>query len=331
MLASAGKFITHIAALQLVQRGAVALDAPVWPYLPELEAVPVLHRDGTARTAENPITLRTLLLHTSGLSDTDHPILRQFPEAVKAEAEKVAGSHPIVENFTMPLVFEPGAGFSYGCSIHWTQLLISRVITDQTFTQYIQKSIFDPLGMEHSTYTPRDVSKIWDNRLQMIERFEGKVIVADELSQGLFCSMLDMSKILSDLIAPASKLLAPEYVNLLFDGQLGESALKQLRENDENYKFSMGSEKLHGPSVNWSMAGLVAESALAGSQLPPGTVTWEGMPNVMWAINREWGLATFFATQIYPPGDESANDLALEFMRSAWTVFGRRDHSSYRR
>jgi hypothetical protein len=50
-------------------------------------------------------------------------------------------------------------------------------------------------------------------------------------------------------------------------------------------------------------------------------VTWEGMPNVLWAINREKELCMFFATQVIPVGDEAANGLARAFMRNAWNMF----------
>jgi CubicO group peptidase (beta-lactamase class C family) len=42
VLASAGKFITYIAALQLVERGAIGLDDPVYNQIPELEALPLI-------------------------------------------------------------------------------------------------------------------------------------------------------------------------------------------------------------------------------------------------------------------------------------------------
>lgn len=48
--------------------------------------------------------------------------------------------------------------------------------------------------------------------------------------------------------------------------------------------------------------------------MPAGTVTWEGMPNVLWAANREKGLAMFFATQVIPVGDEKANGFATAFI-----------------
>lgn len=320
MLASAGKFITHIAALQLVQRGLVDLDGPVWPHLPELEALPVLQGNGTTTPAKAAITLRSLLLHTSGLSDPEFPLLEKYPDAVKIVQDSVTGAHPIVQNFSMPLAFEPGSGFAYGASIHWTQLLVTRLAGERSFVQHIQENIFSPLSMAQTTYGPRARKDVWENRLQTVERLDGKLVEADDVSQGLYCSMLDMGKILSDLIAPASKLLEPKYVDLLFEGQLSDPCLVNLRENNENYAFCMGKAHDVAP-VNWSMAGLTAEAELPLSRLPKGTVIWEGMPNVMWAMNRQKGLASFFATQLLPIGDKQANDVAVEFMKSAWAAF----------
>jgi hypothetical protein len=136
--------------------------------------------------------------------------------------------------------------------------------------------------------------------------------------------MSDMGAILSDMISPSSELLKQEHIDLLFTRQLGPAELKDLRGNDENYAFCASKFDSTGfpPSVDWSAAGLVAEDELPLSRMPKGTVTWEGMPNVLWAMNREKGLGMFFATQLLPVGDKMANDLALTFMRDAWNKFG---------
>ncbi|KAJ6780071.1 hypothetical protein PWT90_01000 [Aphanocladium album] len=325
MLGSAGKFITHIAALQLVQRGFVDLDSPVRPHLPELEALSVLQGSGDTTTARTAITLRSLLLHTSGLSDPDSPLLKKFPNVVQNAQDAAAGSHPIVQQFSMPLAFEPGHGFAYGASIHWTQLLVTRLAGNQSFVQHIQENIFNPLGMKESTYGPRGRKDIWSNRLQTVERCEGKLVEADDASQGLYCSMLDMGKVLSDLISAEPKLLEPTYIDLLFQGQLSGSCLADLRKDEENYRFCAGKQPSGELPVNWTMAGLKAEAELPLSHLPPGTIVWEGMPNVMWAMNRDRGMATFFATQLLPIGDAKANGTALEFLKCAWSTFAQRD------
>jgi hypothetical protein len=140
--------------------------------------------------------------------------------------------------------------------------------------------------------------------------------------------MSDMAVILSDLISPSPKLLLKqEHIDLLFTGQFAPSsaALRDLRGNHENYAFCAGKpgSERSPPVVNWSAGGLVAEGELPLSEMPKGTVTWEGMLNVLWAMNREKRLAVFFATQLIPVGDEKANELAVMFMRDAWNAFGR--------
>jgi CubicO group peptidase (beta-lactamase class C family) len=328
VLGSAGKFITHIAALQLVEQGAIGLDEPVYQHLPELESSPLI-TEGTGgeaftlRPPCNKITLRHLLLHTSGLSSSDVPLVSEYLASNITKPEFEDSAHFIVKNFSVPLIFEPGGGFSYGYSIHWTQLLVTRLTGN--FLKYIQEHIFNPLGMTSSTYMPRDSTEIWNKRLRMVERQDGELIPADDASQGLICSMSDMEAILGDLIMPSPKLLKQQqHIDLLFNGQLAplSMALKDLRRNPENYAFCAGAPGDAGaPLVNWSAAGLTIENDIPLSHFPKGTVTWEGMPNVLWAMNRDKGLAMFFATQLIPVGDEKANDLALTFMKNAWKTF----------
>ncbi|KAK3348962.1 beta-lactamase family protein [Lasiosphaeria hispida] len=336
-LASAGKFITHIAVLQLVERGTLNLDDPVEKHLPELASLPLISRDAVGEPCRlhsptlNKITLRHLLLHTSGLSSPDVSLIREYlADDSLPKPEFADDAHPLVKNFSIPLVFEPGEGFAYGCSIHWTQLLVGRLAGKGLgFLEYIQENILDPLGMTSSTYMPRDNTDIWERRLRMVER-EGKDLVpADDATQGLTCSISDVGKILIDLISPSPTLLKiPGLIDLLFKGQLnpGSTSIMDLRSDQENYNFCAGPVMPGGggpPSVNWTAAGLMVESgSLEFSGIPAGTVTWQGMPNVVWAMNRERGLAMLFATQLIPVDDEEANGLAAAFMKSSWRTFG---------
>lgn len=335
-LASAGKFLTHVAALQLVENGEISLDEPVYKYLPELELIPLVSRGEPGgdqplfvRRPANEITLRHLLLHTSGLSDPEVPLVGEYLASNTVEKPKIAeDADPIVKHFSIPLIFEPGEGFAYGHSIHWTQLLVKRLSDAGNFVKRIQEHIFAPLSMTSSTYAPQANADIWNRRLRMVERDGDRLIKADDASQGLTCSMLDFGAILSDLVSPLPKLLGQQgHIDLLFAGQFAPSsaAMNDLRANHENYAFCAGTPTAEtgAPLLNWSAAGLVVENEeLPLSHMPRGTVTWEGMPNVLWAMNREKGLAMFFATQLLPVGDKKANELALEFMSDAWSKFG---------
>ncbi|KAI7780291.1 hypothetical protein LA080_016138 [Diaporthe eres] len=306
VLASAGKFITHVAALQLVENGKIGLDEPVYKHLPELELLPVVTRGGA------PV-----------------PLVAEYLASDTLEKPKVAeDAEPIVKHFSIPLIFEPGDGFAYGHSIHWTQLLVKRLSDGGNFVKHIQDHIFAPLSMASSTYAPQANANIWDRRLGMVERDGDRLIPADDASQGLTCSMLDFGAVLSDLVSLVPKLLQQEqHIDLLFAGQFTPSSasMTDLRGSNENYKFCAGTPTAGSaaPLLNWIAAGLVVEDEeLPLSRMPRGTVTWEGMPNVLWAMNREKGVGMFFATQLLPVGDRNANELALEFMSSAWSNFG---------
>jgi CubicO group peptidase (beta-lactamase class C family) len=328
VLGSAGKFVTHIAALQLVERSTISLDEPIYKYLPELKCLPLIRRGTseepfTISTPAKPITLRHLLLHTSGISSHSDAIIRDYFASGGAIPEHQEDAHVIVKKFSVPLSFEPGEGFAYGYSIYWTQLLITRLGGD--FVKYMQDNIFTPLQMVSSDYRPHEKPGLWNRRLRMVERMGDKLVPTDTGSQGLACSMLDMGAILGDLISPSPRLLKQEHIDFLFTGQFAPSSeeMRDLLEFDGNYAFCAGKPGSTGPpSVNWSAAGLVIERELALSGIPKGSVVWEGMPNVLWVMNRERGLAMVFATQLIPVGDKVANDLALMFTRDAWNKFG---------
>src|SRR6185437_7287786 len=71
-LASMTKAVAGAAAMQLVERGKLSLDAPAADVLPEIAKKQVLvsiEADGTVKTRPpaRPITLRHLLTHTSGM------------------------------------------------------------------------------------------------------------------------------------------------------------------------------------------------------------------------------------------------------------------------
>src|SRR5579859_1866529 len=69
-IASMTKMVTTTAALQLVERGSLRLDAPVQEYRPEFADLPVLAGfDGDTprlRAPASPATIQQLITHTAG-------------------------------------------------------------------------------------------------------------------------------------------------------------------------------------------------------------------------------------------------------------------------
>ncbi len=152
MIASMTKPVTSVAAMQLVEQGKLKLDEPASTYIPELGKLDVLHGFDTAtgkpilKPATKPVTLRTLLTHTSGFAyDT------WFADMLRWEKE--AGvSLPLgtVAPLT-PLMFEPGTRWQYGTSADWSGRLVETV-SGLTLEQYFQKNILGPLGMKDTSF-----------------------------------------------------------------------------------------------------------------------------------------------------------------------------------
>jgi CubicO group peptidase (beta-lactamase class C family) len=117
--------------LQLVDRGLLDLDRPVFEYLPK----PLPQYEKYADLADDEryrkITARMLLAHTSGL-----PNWRWFEDDRK-----------------LHIHFDPGTKFAYsGEGMDLLQLLVETV-TKQPLDAWMQTAVFKPLGMSHSSMT----------------------------------------------------------------------------------------------------------------------------------------------------------------------------------
>src|ERR1700677_3336239 len=151
-IASMTKPVTSVAAMQLVEQGKLKLDEPASTYIKELGSLQVLHgfEPGSGKPilkpATKPVTLRTLLTHTSGFAyDT------WFADMLRWEKES-GNSSPLgtVAPLT-PLMFEPGSRWQYGTSADWSGRLVETV-SGLTLEQYFQKNILGPLEMHDTSF-----------------------------------------------------------------------------------------------------------------------------------------------------------------------------------
>ncbi len=123
--------------MQLVQAHVVALDRPVYEYLPK----PLPEYDAYKDLAGDPrykqITMRMLLDHTSGF-----PNLRRYTEDKK-----------------LRIYFSPGSRFAYsGEGILLAQMVVETV-TKKSVNELMNEYIFQPLGMSRT-------SMVWEKRFE---------------------------------------------------------------------------------------------------------------------------------------------------------------------
>ena len=123
--------------MQLVGKGTLDLDKPVYQYLPK----PLPEYPNYADLADDPrykrLTARMLLSHTSGF-----PNWRAFEDDRK-----------------LKIHFEPGSRYAYsGEGIILLQLLVE-TITNQPLEELMREHVFQPLGMTRT-------SMVWQDRFE---------------------------------------------------------------------------------------------------------------------------------------------------------------------
>ena len=139
-LASVTKQFTAAAILLLVEDGTVGLDDPVRRWLPSLPP------------ATDPVTIRHLLTHTSGIVDYEDLI----PES-ETEQVRDAGVLRLLESEN-ELYFEPGSRYRYSNSAYALLALVVENVSDTSFATFLRDRMFRPLGMNGTVVYEKGVS-----------------------------------------------------------------------------------------------------------------------------------------------------------------------------
>lgn len=149
-IASMSKPFTTTALMMLVDEGKVKVDDPVEKYLPEFKTLWVaVEKDKDhllLKSPSRPITVHDILTHTSGLHPTsamETPTLDLFP--------LVAGARSYAMT---PLDFEPGTKYQYANAGINTAGRIVEVVSGMPYAEFLQRRIFDPLGLKDTTFWP---------------------------------------------------------------------------------------------------------------------------------------------------------------------------------
>lgn len=144
--ASLSKWPTAYAVMLLVQEGRIDLDAPISKYLTRWR-LPATEFDG------EPVTVRRLLSHTAGLVDGlgfgDYSADENLP-GLEASLDRPRDSDG--EEVRIVVGREPGAEWDYSGGGYLILELLIEEVSGTTFTKYMQKQVFEPLGMSRSNY-----------------------------------------------------------------------------------------------------------------------------------------------------------------------------------
>lgn len=136
VVGSVSKSFTALAVMVAVDRGEISLDAPVTDYFPDFRLA--------GAVGGEPILIRHLLNHTSGISTTGCNLDAVIQsESLKDRVDELQSVTP---------ESKPGEQFTY-CNVGFA--ILARVLEESSgrpFADVLQSSVLTPLGMTH-TYT----------------------------------------------------------------------------------------------------------------------------------------------------------------------------------
>ncbi len=142
-IASMTKPVTGVAVLMLQDEGKLSVADPVAKYLPEFTAL----KTPSGKSAN--LTITQILTHTSGLGEATGPAVQQ--------AHTLADLVPIW--LAAPMQYEPGEKWKYTQSGINAASRIVEVVSGMAFDVFVQKRIFEPLGMKDTTFYPTDAQR----------------------------------------------------------------------------------------------------------------------------------------------------------------------------
>lgn len=134
-IGSITKQFTAVALLQLRDEGKLSLDDDITKWLPDFD------------TRGNKLTLRRLLDHTSGIKGlTEMP---EFGNLVNSRFPRDS-AYALIKRY--PFEFKTGEAQIYNNSAFWLLGLVVEKASGMTYEDYVEKKLFEPLGMMRSMY-----------------------------------------------------------------------------------------------------------------------------------------------------------------------------------
>lgn len=202
IIGSVSKPITAAAAVRLAEAGLLDLDADVRTYAPRFPE------------KSHVITTRQLLSHQAGIRHYKFALNPPFfsESAMNEQFDTVDESLSIFADDD--LLFEPNTSFQYST---YGYTLVSAAIegaSGQSFLDYLQTDIFDPIGMNRTSadYADRQIDQRVSDYVQTIYA-EGKVLPAPSTNSSYKWAGGGLVSTPTDLVRFGNALLAAEIVS----------------------------------------------------------------------------------------------------------------------
>lgn len=248
---SVSKLFTDVAVMQLVEQGKLDLDTPVAHYLPDFKP--------TTKPEYEPITLRMLMAHRSGLV-REPPVGNYFDPTDPTLKKTVASLNGV------PLVYPPGERIKYSNAAVGVIGYTLQKTQHEQFEKYVQRTVLDPLGMKSSSFLPTPAVKqhLAD---AVMWTYHGREFPAPTFELGMapagcmYSTVLDLAKFQSCLFAGGkiggTQLLKPGTIDQMFTPQFAKPGEKEgfglgfYVDEFEGHKRVSHSGAVYGFATDW--------------------------------------------------------------------------------
>jgi CubicO group peptidase (beta-lactamase class C family) len=313
------KPITAAAIMMLVEEGKVRVSDPVSKYIPEFVDFKVLveNEDQSTRLepAERPMTIKHLLMHTSGLTYNFiiGPVGKLYAENGLDGTRELDLS---LEEFAIraasfPLVAHPGTEWNYSISMDILGR-VAEVVTGQRYGEFLAERIFNPLGMKDSGFhVPAEKAERFAANYRRNEETGNRELEDDpESSPYLKVPGLDSGG--GGMVGTAADYL--RFAQMLVNGgELDGTRVLSKASVDEMTTNHMGPEFGLAPlasiipvgakGVGFGYCGSVVMEGEEGTAFgSSGVYSWAGAASTDFWIDRSQKLVGMVLTQVMPSG-----------------------------
>jgi methyl acetate hydrolase len=328
-IASMTKAITTAGAMQLVEQGKLALDAPVGKLLPDLASPEVLEGFDAAgepklRPANKPITLRHLMTHTAGFCyDMWNGDMVKYLEKTGTPSVTTCKNDAL----KTPIMSDPGTRWEYGTNIDFVGKAIEAV-SGKRLDAYLRDHLFTPLGMSDTGF------KLGDSERKRLVAMHARgpdgslAPIPFELEQdpefhmgggGLYGTAGDYIKftrmILNKGSGNGNQLLKPETVAMMGQNHIGELTMTKMT---SAVAFATNDVDLYPDMVKkWGLSFLIT-TAQTPEGRSPGSLAWAGLANTYYWIDPSRDVTGVILMQVLPFADQKCLEAFAGFERGVY-------------
>jgi len=329
-IASITKPIVGVAAMLLIEDGAMALEDPAGRWLPELAEPRVLRRldselDDTV-PADRPITVEDVLSFRFGFGSIMDPGPYPVQRAENELGLKTLSSpwppadltpdEWIARLGSLPLLDQPGTRWRYNTGASVAGVLIERVV-GRPLGDVLAERIFSPLGMpDTGFYVTADQRDRFTTFYVPGDR-PGDLRVLDR-PDGWYSSPPKWPDAAGWLVSTVDDLWA--FASMLASGGrrlLSAESVRQMTRDRMTSRDRAESRIFLGDHSGWGLMMLVP--AADGSTGVPGGFGWEGGSGTVWRTDPATGLTGILLTQRMVTSPEPS-DLVKDFWSAAYAA-----------